>query len=180
MTNTSLGWSLSDPDFVYSYVHLEQQLIEKINILCCPIAFIEHIKHSFDKDRWQDQVPDWGIYFRAVSSLTTIHSPYGGVRRPFWVKEEAAVPTIITQWNQFDKYRLIPDNFGAAFDVNNYPNAVGGLFDTFCFTPDEVQDHMIVGTHKTTSMAEVLLQISSNMALPIHSWHWSIASRFLV
>lgn len=157
-----------DPDFIYSYVHLEQELIEKINVLSCPIAFIEHKKHGLNEvRRWQNYLPDWGIYFKAVSSFSTIHSPYASDRRPFWVKEEAAVPTVITQWEKFDEYRFIPDNFGAAFDLHNYPNPVQGLYNTFCFTPNEVPDRMIVGTSKTTSIAEVLLQISSNKALPI-------------
>ena len=62
---------------------------------------------------------------------------------------------------------LFPDNFGAAFNLHNYPNPVQGLFDTFCFTPNEVPDNTIVGTSKTTSMAEILLQIANNKALPI-------------
>jgi rubrerythrin len=156
-----------DPDFVYSYVRLEPELIERINVLSCPIAFIEHKERASEQDGWQGYLPDWLTCFQAVSSLSTIHSPYAAYRRPFWAKEEAGMPTVITQNGEFDKYRFIPDNFGARLDLVMHPNPVHGLYDTLCFTPSEVPERTTVGTKKTTSTAEVLLEISNNKALPI-------------
>lgn len=156
-----------DPDFIYSYVRLEPELIGRINVLSCPIAFIEHKEGASDQNGWHGYLPDWQTYFQAVSSLSTIHSPYAGYRRPFWVKEETGMPTVITQYGEFDKYRFIPNNFGATLDLFMYPNPVHGLYDTFCFTPSEVPEHTTVGTRKTTSATEVLLEISNNKALPI-------------
>jgi hypothetical protein len=164
-----------DPDFIYSYVHLERELIEKINFLSCPMVFLEHKKHGLNEDeRWQDYLPNWGIYFKAVSSLSTIHRFRSGAR-PFWIKEEAGAPAVITQWNQLDEYRFIPDNFGAALDLYNYPNPIQGLYDTFCFTPHEVPKYMIVGTCRTNSIVEVLQQLSVGKVLPI-AWLASIFS----
>src|SRR5688572_28419324 len=31
-----------DPDFIYSYVELGAAFVEKIDCLCCPIAFLKH------------------------------------------------------------------------------------------------------------------------------------------
>lgn len=156
-----------DPDFIYSYVNLDQKLIDKINTLSCSIAFIEHKGYVSEKARWQDYLPDWLVYFKAVSSLSTIHSPYAGYRRPFRVDENIVVPTVITQFNDFDKYRFLPDNFGTAFDLHKYPNPIPGLYDTLCFTPHGVSERMIVGTYKTDSFTEILLQISQGKVLPI-------------
>ena len=71
--------------------------------------------------------------------------------RPFWLKEESALPTLVTQFSDFDECRFIPDNFGAALEPETYPNPVSNLYDTFCFTAKDVDKHTSIGTAKTTS-----------------------------
>lgn len=158
---------LYDPDFIYSYVQLEQELVDRIDGKSCPISFEQHERRGPGEPRWQDFFPHWHLNFEAVPSLSVIHSPYAGNRRSLASDKERNVPTLITQWRDFDKYRFIPDNFGATLDLDNYPNPVSGLFETLCYTPEVVSEHTAVGTNKTTSIADILQQIASSKVLPI-------------
>src|SRR3989338_2859638 len=154
-----------DPDFIYTYVDLEQSLIKKIETSCCPIAFISYKESNIT--RWQDYLPKWGIYFMPVSSLTTIHSPYAGYRSLLsWTEKEQKI-TLITQYKEISEERFIADNFGTAFNLHMYPNPIHGLFDTLCLVPNDLNEHMNVGTTKTTSITDILSQISDKKAIMI-------------
>lgn len=67
-----------DPDFVYTYLELDPSLVEKIDRSCSPIAFLRHKMRGQNQDErgWRAFTPEWGIYFQAVSSRTTIPSPH--------------------------------------------------------------------------------------------------------
>jgi hypothetical protein len=162
-----LQWlAFYDPDFIYSYVELSNSHLEKINGISCPIAIIKQ-KERAQVTRWRDYLPDWGTYFNAVSSLSTINSLYAGFPPPWIKKEEHAVPTMVTQYAENDEHRFLPDNFGVALDRFMYPNPVKGRYETLCFTPNELPDRMNVGTNATKSIIEIISKISGNQALPI-------------
>lgn len=153
-----------DPDFIYTYVDLEQPLIEKIDYACCPIVFLSHKKSEIT--RWQDYIPDWSLYFKPVSSLTTIHSPYTSYRSMQWAEKEPKL-TIITQFREVPEERFVADNFGTAFDLHTFPNPIQGLFETLCLVPTDLDECIIAGTRRATTITEIVAQIANKKATPI-------------
>ena len=151
-----------DPDFIYTYVDLKQPLTEKTDHACYPIALISHKEPEIT--RWRDYLPDWEVYFKPVSSLSTIHSPYTGYRSVTWAEKEQRI-TLITQYKEISEERFIADNFGTAFDVHIYPNPIQGLFDTLCLVPNDLNERMYAGTIKTTSVTDILSQINDRQAI---------------
>lgn len=157
-----------DPDFVYTYLELESRLVETIDKACSPIAFIKHdIRHRNSDDlRWHDYIPDWGRYFAAVSSITTVQSPH--TQHPsFMAREQEAEVTIATQYPAEFKSRLLRDNFGTAFHTHMVTHAVPGLYRTLCLVPPDLPKNHIVGTERCTSITDMLAAISNRKALPI-------------
>ena len=155
---------LYDPDFIYTYVDLEQTLIEKIDHSCCPIAFVACEKSEIT--RWQDYLPDWGMYFKSVPALSTIHSPHVGYHSLPWAEREPKI-TIITQYSEVSGDRFVSDNFGIAFNSYNFANPMQGLFDTLCLAPNDLDKRVYVGTTKTTSITDILSKISDKKAITI-------------
>ncbi|MDP3049690.1 MAG: hypothetical protein Q8N12_09745 [Thermodesulfovibrionales bacterium] len=153
-----------DPDFIYTYVDLEQSLIEKIAHSCCPIAFMSN-KES-DITRWQDYLPDWGVYFKPISALSTIHSPHVGYHSMPWAEREPKI-TIVTQYSEVSEERFIADNFGTAFNLHMNPNPIQGLFETLCLVPNDLDERTIAGTRRSTSITDIVAQIANRKAVPI-------------
>lgn len=155
-----------DPDFVYSFVDIDQQLIEKIDTLCSPIAFIRH-KNRGDSTvtGWRDYIPDLRIYCNPISSVSTIHSPYAGFRRAFGVKQNSNI-TVVTQYGDAGD-SFLQDNFGTAFDLDSTTYPVPSLYDTLCLAPTGLDERMIVGTKKVHTITEILSHIAAKKALPI-------------
>jgi hypothetical protein len=158
-----------DPDFIYTYIDLEQKMIEEIDRACCPIAFIshKHKKTSLETTRWQDYLPDWIMYFSAVSSRTTIHSPYAGYRRPLGGEKEPKSILITQQFIEVSEERFVTDNFGIAFDLHMVTHPVKGLFDTHCLVPNNLGANIDVGTTKTTSITDILSQVGNSKAITV-------------
>ena len=75
-----------DPDFVYTYIELEEDLVKKIDRLCSPIAFLQHkIRKRGSGDlHWREFIHDWVHYFTPVSSMTTVLSPHS--QYPFFMR----------------------------------------------------------------------------------------------
>ena len=155
---------LYDPDFIYTYIDLDQTLIKKIDNSCCPIAFVACEKSEIT--RWLDYLPDWGMYFKSVPALSTIRSPHVSYHSLPWAEREPPI-TIITQYSEVSGDRFIPDNFGTAFNSCNFANPIQGLFDTFCLVPHDLDKRMYAGTTKTTSVTDILSQISDKKAITI-------------
>lgn len=159
-----------DPDFVYSYIGLESSLVSKIDYLCSPIALVQHKIRSFKPDddtNWHNFLPDWGHYFKSVSSLTTVTSPQV-CDRPFFKKEETEKePTIITQYGNESDRRMVNDNFGTAFNIDMVTHAIPGLYRTLCLVPPGLDERMVVGTERCTSFGELFTAISAHKAIPI-------------
>jgi len=157
-----------DPDFVYTYVELEEDLVNKIDKLCSPIALLRNKIRNINSDEldWCEFIPDWGYYFTPVSSMTTIQSPHASY--PFFMRREPeAEITVITQYPAGPKHRLLSDNFGTAFDVYKVTHAIPGLFRTLCLVPPDLPNKIVVGTERCTSITDMLSEISSRRAVPI-------------
>lgn len=155
-----------DADFVYSYVALEKELIEKVDYLCCPVAFLTH-KNYRPVERWQNYLPDWKNYIAPVSSITTIHSPYSAYPRAYNV-DKTATPIVITQYKEVAEERFIADNFGTAWNTINYPNPIPGLLDTLCLVPEGFCDKRHkVGTTITSSVTDILAAVAQKKVLTI-------------
>jgi hypothetical protein len=176
-----------DPDFVYSYLDLEESLIKKIQKLCSPIALLRHKiwNNPPDNIHWRSFVPDWSLDFNALSSLTTVQSlqaQYAG----FSGEAEGEI-TIITQYADNPDSRLFADNFGSAFNIHMVLYAHPGLFRTLCLVPADLPDRIIVGNEKCSSIADIFDALVNRKAMPIakfamaHSeaiprvnpWDWS-------
>jgi ribosomal protein S27E len=157
-----------DPDFIYTYVDLEQELIKKLDHGCCPIALISYknSKQNSDINRWQDYLPNWGSYFQSISSLTTIHSPHVEYHRMPSIELETR-RTVITQYERDSEERFLTDNFGTAFGLGTYPNPIPGLFDTCCLVKKGLPEHMYAGTTRIYSFTDVLSQITSKKSVTI-------------
>ncbi len=155
---------LYDPDFIYTYVDLENEFIEKLDQLCCPIAFLcykDNLQIS-DKTRWQDYLPEWGLYLRPISSLTTIHSPYADYQRNI-----GADKIVLTQYGINAEDRFLTDNYGTNFDLHICTNPRKGLYETCCLAPKDLSENMSVGTTRITSFAEVISHIANNKVISI-------------
>lgn len=156
-----------DPDFIYTFVDLNQELIEKIAIICCPMAFLSHTKKlPSSVTSWSDFLPNWSHYFSSISSLTTIHSPHIGYRQ--WIGDrEGANKFIITQYHRLEKERFVSDNFGEAVYSHNYLNPIPGMFETCCLVPKDLSASMYAGTERIFSVGDVILKIASKKAITI-------------
>jgi hypothetical protein len=157
-----------DPDFICTYVELEQDLIKKIDLLCSPIAFLKHEIRKSDSDNldWRAFVPSWHDYFTPVSSMTTVQSPYAQ-RASFLRREMEDEITVITQYTHNSPSRVLSDNFGTAMDINMITHAIPGLFRTLCLVPQGLASNIIAGTQRCTSIMDIFSEISDGKALPI-------------
>lgn len=152
-----------DPDFVYSYVQLDQEFIKKINSICLPISLLCRPVRRVDspETRWRDLSPDWGHYFKSVKSLSTILSPYANPLR-FNRPPPTAVKTLLTQSIEPSEDRFLPDNFGVSHDMSMVTHAVSGLYETLCYIrPKEPGSRTVHGTREVSSIPEILGEIAS-------------------
>ena len=104
-----------DPDVIYTYVGLDKKFIEKINNYCCPIIIKEHEpRRSSNPPAMRDYLPDMELYYKPVSSITTLNSPYSGYKgfRGVTVGESK---TILTLFGNVSENRFFADNFGLTF-----------------------------------------------------------------
>lgn len=157
-----------DPDFVYTYLELDPSLVETIDRSCSPIAFLRHTMRGGNPDDrgWRAFTPEWGLYFQAVSSRTTIPSPY---TQPlsFMARELESEVTVATQYPDGFMGRLFSDNFGTAFHPTAVTHAVPGLYRTLCLVPPDLPKNHVVGTERCNSMVGMLSAISTRKAQPI-------------
>ena len=157
-----------DPDFVYTYVEMEEDLVKKIDRLCSPIALLQHKirKRNSDELRWRAFIYNWDYYFTPVSSMTTVQSPHA--QYPLLMRREPESEiTVITQYSDKPEHRLLSDNFGTAFDIHMVTHAIPGLFQTLCLVPSDLPDHIVAGTERCTSIADILSAISNRKVVPI-------------
>jgi len=157
-----------DPDFVYTYIELEEDLVKKIDRLCSPIAFLQHkIRKRGSGDlHWREFIHDWVHYFTPVSSMTTVLSPHS--QYPFFMRQEPENEiTVITQHDDIPENRLLSDNFGTAFYVSRVTHGIPGLFRTLCLVPPDLPDNIEAGTERCTSISDMFSKISSQKAMPI-------------
>lgn len=155
-----------DPDFLYSYVDLEESAVRKIDALICPIAFLKHKTYGRRPERpdWRQFVPNSGHYFRAVSSESAVQGPYS----PFPIRgQPASEVTVLTEYGFEAGQRTIRDNFGIAFHTLTVTHGVEGLYRTLCLTPPDLPKNVGVGTERVGSLAEAMGAVASRRAVPI-------------
>ena len=152
-----------DPDFVYSFVDLSEGLIMQMAQNFNPVAFLSHKYQSVTEDSgiWRNLIPDWNIWFNALSSISTIHSPF--VYQ--YSKENMYVPVILTCHKEPGRSRFFSDNFGREYRLYSFPNPIKGFFDTCCLTDEDLPEIMNVGTKRIHSYSEVLRGITENNAI---------------
>lgn len=156
-----------DPDFIYSYVDLDAAFVDKIDRLCCPIAFLKH-KEWNRKDReidWRSFSPCWDHYIQPVSSISTVQSPASYPQFPH--EERTREPIVFTQYGIEPANRFLADNFGTAFSLHNVTHAIPGFFKTLCLVPAELPGHVVAGTERCFSTLEAFRAISDHKATPI-------------
>lgn len=156
-----------DPDFIYSYVDLDATFIDKIDRLCCPIAFLQHKKkdrgnHEID---WRSFAPYWDHYIQPVSSISTVQSLASYPQFPN--RERPGEPTVFTQYGMEPVNRFLADNFGTGFSLLNVTHAIPGFFKTLCLVPAGLPDHMLVGTERCFSALEAFSAITDHKVTPI-------------
>lgn len=156
-----------DPDFIYSYVDLDADLIEKIDHLCCPIAFLKHglIKGLNREIDWRSFIPNWGHYIRPISSISTVQSSASYSQFP--TNEGPREITVFTQYGMEPANRFLADNFGTGFSLHNVTHAIPGFFKTLCLVPTDLPDNVVAGTERCYSTAESLRAITDRRATPI-------------
>jgi rubredoxin len=156
-----------DPDFIYSYVDLDAAFVDKIDRLCCPIAFLKH-KEWNRKDReidWRSFLPCWDHYIQPVSSISTVQSPASYPQFP--QEERPREPTIFTQYGMEPTDRFLADNFGTGFSLRNVTHAIPGFFKILCLVPADLPGNDVAGTERCFSTLESLRAISDRKATPI-------------
>lgn len=156
-----------DPDFIYSYVDLATAFVDKIDRLCCPIAFLKHENRN-RKDRETDRrafLPRWDHYIQPVSSISTIQIPAGYPQFPH--EERPREPTVFTQYGLEPANRFLADNFGTEFSLHNVTHAIPGFFKTLCLVPADLPANVVAGSERCFSTLEALRAISDRKATPI-------------
>lgn len=156
-----------DPDFIYSYVDLDAAFVDKIDRLCCPIAFLEH-KEWNRKDReidWRSFLPCWDHYIQPVSSISTVQSPASYPQFPH--EERPREPTVFTQYGMEPANRFLADNFGTGFSLHKVTHAIPGFFKTLCLVPADLPGNVVAGTERCFSTLEALRAICDRKATPI-------------
>jgi hypothetical protein len=156
-----------DPDFVYSYVDLNISFIEKIDYLCCPIAFLKNstLKSKDRKIDWRTFLPSWDHYIYPVPSISTVQSPSNYLQLPN--VERPREPTVFTQYRMDHPNRFLADNFGTGFHLYNATQAISGFFKTLCLTPIDLPENIVVGSERCFSTLEAFRAISERKANPI-------------
>lgn len=146
-----------DPDFIYSYVELNKQTINKIDIACSPIQMIKH-EIIGEIDRWQQFTPQWPHGFTPVKSVSTLTSPLANY--PSW--SSTPTPQIyITQRHANDEYRFLPDNFGVEHDTTMVTYGREGLFETLSYCDENIPENNTVGNYRSHSLNDIIEKLAS-------------------
>ncbi len=152
-----LWLSYLDPDFVYSYVDLDNHMISKINTASMPIRMDRH-RINGEPGRWRDFLPQWPHGFEPVKSISTLASPFANYFR--W-NESPSPQTYLTQWYEVDEKRFLPDNFGVAYDAMTGNYGKYGIFETLSYCSDEIPKNNTVGNYRSADLTDILEKISS-------------------
>jgi hypothetical protein len=157
-----------DPDFVYTYVDIDQSFVQRIDRLCSPIAFLKHDLHN-RRDapvEWRAYIPRWDHYVQPVSSITTVPSPatFSTFLPPF---EQVRETFVLTQYGIESSDRFLADNFGAAFRLHQVTHGIPGFFSTLCLTEPDLPQHIHAGNERCSSLRDALAALTDRKALPI-------------
>ncbi|RYY75440.1 MAG: hypothetical protein EOO52_08555 [Gammaproteobacteria bacterium] len=155
-----------DPDFIYTYVTLDDNFVKRIDRLCSPIAFLSRRERDESDDiHWRGFLPSWNHYFSAVSSVTTVPSPHLHSSLGRHVPETDVL--VITQYEPRREDRFVRDNFGVAFNTIMATNPVPGLYKTLSLVEPELPPHMNVGTVRCNSIGELFDAFAAEKTIAI-------------
>lgn len=157
-----------DPDFLYTYVDIDPGLVERIDRLCSPIAFLKHeLRNWGDRPiEWGAYIPHWDHYVHPVSSITTIPSPV--IFPPYWIPfEREREAFVLTQYDIESANRFLTDNFGTAFHLHEVTHGIPGFFSTLCLTRPDLPSNVHAGNERCTSLCDALAAVSDHRAVPI-------------
>lgn len=183
-----------DPDFIYSYLNLDAAFVDKIDHLCCPIAFLKHEEQNREDPEidWRSFLPRWDHYIQPVSSVSSVNTLASYPQFPN--EERPREPTVFTQYGMKPADRFLADNFGTGFSLHNVTHAIPGFFKTLCMVPANLPANIVAGTERCFSTLESLRAISDHKATPIarlammnsagiprpESMGWSFAFRLFI
>jgi len=141
-----------DPDFIYSYVELSKEFIEKISCLSSPISFLSHQDAESEISRWRDYLANTERYCCPVPSLTTLHTISRHLKK-------GQLPSIVTQaeqWTDIPSERFLADNFGISHHTTYCTNPIDNFYETLSSVPEDTPESSNVGTNRAYSLAQVL------------------------
>lgn len=145
-----------DPDFVYSFVDLDEKMIREIDQLITPIEMIRHEVFG-EPDRWRDYIPKWPHGFDPVKSISTLTSPLANVANWF----DSPTPQIyLTQFDEINKERFLPNNFGVSHDTSTSTYGQKGVFETLCYCDENLPKNHIVGDYRNSSLVDILEKLA--------------------
>ncbi|MVF24650.1 hypothetical protein EVC37_24065 [Methylocaldum sp. BRCS4] len=157
-----------DPDFLYTYVDIDQAFVQRIDRLCSPIAFLKHeLRNRGDRPiEWRAYIPNWDHYIQPVSSITTIPSPatFPAFLPAFEREREMFV---LTQSGLEPPNRFLADNFGTSFSLRRVTHGIPGFFGTLCLTQPDLPPNIHAGTERCTSLRDALAALIDRTAVPI-------------
>ncbi|HEB86329.1 MAG TPA: hypothetical protein ENI68_04830, partial [Gammaproteobacteria bacterium] len=137
--------SCLDPDFVYSFVEIDELMISEINQQVMPIEMIKH-EILGKPDRWRQFIPKWPHGFKPVHSISTLTSPTANY--PGWL-DKPSPQVYITQSYENDAERFLPNNFGVAHDTSTVTYGQSGVFETMCYCAKDIPENNIVGNYRS-------------------------------
>jgi hypothetical protein len=132
--------------------------VQRIDELCLPTSFLYHELRGSDPARWQGFLPDFGHYFNAVKSVSTLQAQSGPAS--FYGRPLNSTKLLLTQSVEIPEERFLSDNFGVAHDLTAYTNPIPGLFETLCYVGPG-QPGFKAGTKEVHTVQECLSDISS-------------------
>ncbi len=154
-----------DPDFICSYVDLDEEVIKKISFSCHPSIFIRHQPNSMAREGYYKYCVNWrllGGTEEFVSSISTIRALKGDK----FNRRQSAQKMIVVQFEINDKERFISDNFGTTYKSNGPIYPIDGLFDTYLLDFDNNNTHS--GTKKTSYINEIFGSIAKNESITFY------------
>lgn len=150
--------SYLDPDFIYSYVDLSPEIIDKLNRLALPISFIRHDGRNLD--RWRELIPSWSTWIAPIPAASTLTSPYAN-----YSGSQASTPQIyVNQHPDNSQSRFLPDNFAVGISPHAPSTGHPGIYETLCYTPTPVPENHIIGTYRCADLNEIITKLAKNQA----------------
>lgn len=165
-----------DPDLIYSFVELSQELMSNVNDLVSPIVFYTHEDEKKYRNDWRSFIPDWD--HKMIDPISSKSTVFGFLRTQDFglfnnVKKNQK---IITQYELCEDERFLSDNFGTTFEVHKTSKPLEGEYSTLCFVPEDLSENVYTGSEQTSSVNKCFEEIVYKDAYPISKFSISNSS----